>query len=317
MPRPRQISSAKAANGIADDFISTLLLAARGTVLFAPAMNTAMLHHPAVQANWQSWRGRACVCLAGAGMLACGDVGDGRMAEPEEISDAIWSAAFLRKRICRACACWSRPGQPRERLDDVRFLSNRSTGKMGYAVAAAAAARGAEVTLISGPVALPPPFGVRCVSVESAQQMFEACWDAFPGVDIAVKAAAVADYTPSALRLSGKIKKSGDIAAGAAAHTGYFAGARRRKRRQRRCWWGLRRKRQTWNRTPWANMQRKNLDFIAANDISRSDIGFGSEQNLVTLYFADGSKKTLEKAEKRQVAHALLDEAMRIYQARH
>ena len=246
-------------------------------------------------------------------MLACGDVGDGRMAEPEEIADAIEAA--LTPKDMQGVRLLVTAGPTRERLDDVRFLSNRSTGKMGYAIAAAAAARGAEVTLISGPVTLPPPFGVRCVSVESAQQMFEACWDAFPGVDIAVKAAAVADYTPAHYQ-AGKIKKSGDMLL-ELRRTRDILQTLGAKKTAAQVLVGFAAEAADLEQNAMGKLQRKNLDFIAANDISRSDIGFGSEQNLVTLFFADGSKKTLEKAEKRQVAHALLDEAMRIYQARH
>ena len=305
---------AKAAQGLADDFLSTLLLAARSPVLFAPAMNTAMLHHPAVQRNLAQLRADGRLFVApGTGMLACGDVGDGRMAEPEEIADAIEAA--LTPKDMQGMRLLVTAGPTRERLDDVRFLSNRSTGKMGYAIAAAAAARGAEVTLISGPVTLPPPFGVRCVSVESAQQMFEACWDAFPGVDIAVKAAAVADYTPAHYQ-AGKIKKSGDMLL-ELRRTRDILQTLGAKKTAAQVLVGFAAEAADLEQNAMGKLQRKNLDFIAANDISRSDIGFGSEQNLVTLFFADGSKKTLEKAEKRQVAHALLDEAMRIYQARH
>lgn len=304
---------AKAAQGLADDFLSTLLLAARSPVLFAPAMNTAMLHHPAVQRNLAQLRADGCLFAApGTGMLACGDVGDGRMAEPEEIAEAIEAA--LTPKDMQGVRLLVTAGPTRERLDDVRFLSNRSTGKMGYAIAAAAAARGAEVTLVSGPVALQPPAGVHCVPVESAQQMFEACRDAFPGVDIAVKAAAVADYTPAQYQ-AGKIKKSGDMQLELRRTQDILQTLGAQKAGQVLI--GFAAEAADLEQNAMGKLQRKNLDFIAANDISRSDIGFGSEQNLVTLFFADGSKKTLEKAEKRQVAHAILDEAMRIYRARH
>ena len=176
----------KAANGIADDFISTLLLAARGKVVFAPAMNTAMLHHPAVQENMQKLAGRGCAFISSqAGMLACGDVGDGRMAEPEEIF-AYLERTLSAKKDMQGVRVLVTAGPTRERIDDVRYLTNRSSGKMGYAVAEAAAERGAQVTLVSG-ASLPAPENVQVVPVVSAQEMYAACMQALPEVDLVVK----------------------------------------------------------------------------------------------------------------------------------
>lgn len=285
---------AKAANGIADDFLSTLLLAARGKVMFAPAMNTAMLHHAAVQRNMMQLREDGCLMVApGSGMLACGDIGDGRMAEPQEICEAIEAA--LTPKDLEGIRLMVTAGPTRERLDDVRYLSNRSTGKMGYAIARAAVNRGAHVTLISGPTALEAPAGVEVRSVESAQQMYTACMEVFPQVDIAVKAAAVADYTPASYQ-PGKIKKGEDMKLSLVRTQDILQNLGAKKQKQILV--GFAAEAADLEQNALAKLQRKHLDMIAANDISRADIGFGSDENLVTLFFADGTKKVLQKAEK-------------------
>lgn len=303
---------AKAANGIADDFLSTLLLAARGKVMFAPAMNTAMLHHAAVQRNIAQLRVDGCLIVApGTGMLACGDIGDGRMAEPQEICEAVEAA--LTPKDLEGVRLMVTAGPTRERLDDVRYLSNRSTGKMGYAIAKAAARRGAQVTLVSGPTALEAPAGVELRKVESAQQMYAACMETFPQVDIAVKAAAVADYTPAAYH-PGKIKKSDDMQLPLVRTRDILQSLGEKKQKQILV--GFAAEAAELERNAQDKLQRKHLDMIAANDISRSDIGFGSDENLVTLFFADGTKKVLQKAEKEQIADGILDEALSLLQKR-
>lgn len=301
---------AKAANGIADDFLSTLLLAARGKVMFAPAMNTAMLHHAAVQRNMMQLREDGCLMVApGSGMLACGDIGDGRMAEPQEICEAIEAA--LTPKDLEGIRLMVTAGPTRERLDDVRYLSNRSTGKMGYAIARAAVNRGAHVTLISGPTALEAPAGVEVRSVESAQQMYTACMEVFPQVDIAVKAAAVADYTPASYQ-PGKIKKGEDMKLSLVRTQDILQNLGAKKQKQILV--GFAAEAADLEQNALAKLQRKHLDMIAANDISRADIGFGSDENLVTLFFADGTKKVLQKAEKEQIADGILDEALHLLQ---
>lgn len=303
---------AKAANGIADDFLSTLLLAARGKVMFAPAMNTAMLHHAAVQRNIAQLRVDGCLIVApGSGMLACGDIGDGRMAEPQEICEAVEAA--LTPKDLEGVRLMVTAGPTRERLDDVRYLSNRSTGKMGYAIAKVAARRGAQVTLVSGPTALEVPAGVELRKVESAQQMYAACMEIFPQVDIAVKAAAVADYTPAAYH-PGKIKKSDDMQLPLVRTRDILQSLGEKKQKQILV--GFAAEAAELERNAQDKLQRKHLDMIAANDISRSDIGFGSDENLVTLFFADGTKKVLQKAEKEQIADGILDEALSLLQKR-
>ncbi|MBQ9942626.1 MAG: bifunctional phosphopantothenoylcysteine decarboxylase/phosphopantothenate--cysteine ligase CoaBC [Christensenellaceae bacterium] len=298
---------AKAAHGIADDYLSTFLLAATCPVMFAPAMNTAMLHAPATRENMATLLKRGCQMISSAsGMLACGDVGDGRMAEPEDIYKAIL-AHFAAKADFAGKKLLVTAGATRERIDDVRFLSNRSTGKMGYAIAKAAKERGAEVVLVSGPTALPCPAGVTRVDVESAQQMYEAVLAHFDAAHVVIKAAAVADYTPAEPQ-TGKIKKAGDMQLKLVRTRDILAELGSKKTHQVLI--GFAAEAADLEENAQGKLTRKNLDMIAANDISRSDIGFGSEENCVQLYFADGRKKTVEKCPKEQVAHAILDEAL-------
>ncbi len=298
----------KAAQGIADDFLSTLLLAATCKIAYAPAMNTAMLRHPAVQENLATLQARGQdIITPGSGLLACGDIGDGRMAEPEEIFAYI-EHFFTWERDMEGVRVLVTAGPTREWIDDVRYLTNRSSGKMGYAVARAAAQRGARVTLVSG-AALPAPEGVRLVPIESAQEMYEACMAALPEVDLVVKAAAVADYTP-ARTISGKMKKAGDFSLDLVRTRDILEAMGRQKKGQVLV--GFAAEAAELEKNALGKIKRKNLDMIAANDISRSDIGFGSEENAVTLYFADGGKRELPLAPKSEIAHALLTEAMRL-----
>lgn len=302
----------KAANGIADDFLSTLLLAATCKIVFAPAMNTAMLRHPAVQSNIEKLKNQGCGFIApGEGLLACGDVGSGRMAEPEEIFSYI-QRFFEGKRDMEGVRVLVTAGPTREKIDDVRYLTNRSSGKMGYAVAEAAAQRGAQVTLVSG-ASLPAPEGVKLVPVVSAEEMYEACMQALPEVELVVKAAAVADYTPKQ-KLSGKMKKGGDFALELVRTRDILKAMGERKKNQVLV--GFAAEAADLEANAMGKLKGKNLDLIAANDISRSDIGFGSEENAVTLYFADGGKKELPLGSKKEIANALLSQAMELVKSR-
>ena len=304
---------AKAANGIADDFLSTLLLAASCKVVFAPAMNTAMLHHPAVQKNLQRLGELGYEQIApGAGLLACGDIGDGRMAEPEEIFSFI-QRFFASAEDMKGVRVLVTAGPTREKIDDVRYLTNRSSGKMGYALAEAAVQRGASVTLVSG-AGIPAPAGVaEFVPVVSAEEMYWACMQALPKMDMVIKAAAVADYTPRQKR-EGKLKKSGDFTLELVRTRDILQALGEQKNGQVLV--GFAAEAVDLEKNALGKMQRKHLDMIAANDISRSDIGFGSEKNAVTLYFADGRKRELPLARKREIADEILTEALDILKNR-
>lgn len=305
----------KFAHGIADDFLSSLYLATRAPVLMAPAMNTHMLEHDAVRGNLETLRGRGVRFVdPGEGYLACGWVGKGRLAEPEEVVDAahalLTPAGSLLGRFVLVTA-----GPTYEDIDAVRYLGNRSSGKMGFAIAAEAARRGARVMLIAGPSSQPPPPNVEVLRVRSAAEMHGAVMQRVTSADapdVLIMAAAVADYTPRR-REGGKIPKADaplslelvrtpDILAdagrartgsgrpvlvGFAAESGDPAGRARMK------------------------LLAKQADMIVANDISRADAGFDSDSNAVTLVTPDGDE-ILPLALKSQIAGAILDRVEKI-----
>lgn len=304
---------AKMATGVADDFLSTMLLATRAQILLAPAMNTNMLHHPATQRNLRLLEERGCrFVYGGSGMLACGDVGDGRMAEPEDILGAA-NAFFAQKQDLHKLRVLVTAGPTRERIDEVRFLSNRSTGRMGYALAQRALERGAEVTLVSGKTALAPPEGAETLFVESAQQMYDAAMSRFDEADIVVAAAAVADYTP-AHPFEGKLKKQGDFSLELVRTRDILLEMGMRKAGQVLV--GFAAEAGSLRESAEEKLARKRLDFIAANDISREDVGFESENNEMHLYFADGRERELPFQSKLAVADAILDEAAAAHRAK-
>ena len=299
----------KFANGIADDFLSSLYLATRAPVLMAPAMNTNMLEHDAVRRNLATLSARGVRFVdPGQGYLACGWIGKGRLAEPEEIVEAadrmILPRGSLLGRLVVVTA-----GPTYEDIDAVRFIGNRSSGKMGYAVAAEAARRGARVVLVSGPSQQTPPAGVEVIAVRSAHEMQAAVQQQAFGADIVVMAAAVADYTPDR-RAAGKLERSDapldlrlvpapDILAGlgrarGAGHTpvliGFAAESGDPAVRGRE------------------KLVRKNVDFIVANDISRSDAGFDADTNAVVIISAERDE-VVPLAPKSEIAATILDRA--------
>ncbi len=300
---------AKAAAGIADDFVTTLLLAAECPVVFAPAMNTAMYINPVTQRNIAALKALGKRFIdPGEGLLACGDTGAGRMAEPESIAEYIDglfknSADLSGKRILVTA------GPTVERIDDVRFISNRSSGKMGYAIACAARDRGAEVTLVSGPVSLEPPTGINVIKVESAAQMFDAVTGAAEENDIIIKAAAVADYTPET-KTDGKIKKSGDMSLKLVRTRDILLELGQNK--GGRVLVGFAAEAADLLENAEGKLKKKNVDMICANDISKSEIGFGSDENAITLLFKDGRRETIEKCTKREAADRILDAILTI-----
>lgn len=298
---------AKAANGTADDFLSTFLLAVKAPVIVAPAMNFAMLENEATRANIKVLESRGFKMVYGKeGRLACGDVGSGRMAEPREIIRAlpVFSDGDLSGIKILVTA-----GPTREKIDYVRYLTNKSSGKMGYAIAEAAADRGADVTLISGPTNLEAPFGVKLINVVSAKNMYDAVMDNFKEADVIIKAAAVADYTPETV-VDGKIKKTGDMTLrlvrtpDIAKHVGQI--------KENRILVGFAAEADKIELYAKTKMEHKNLDMIVANDVSRSDIGFNSDENEVTLYFPDGTARHIGKRSKYEVAEEILFEVKRI-----
>ncbi|OUP39528.1 bifunctional phosphopantothenoylcysteine decarboxylase/phosphopantothenate--cysteine ligase CoaBC [Olsenella sp. An188] len=308
---------AKLACGIADDCLTSTLLACHGScpVMVAPGMNTRMWANPATQANVSALRGRGVTVVGpGSGRLACGDVGEGKLAPVEDVVAAALDAlgAAPRERDLAGLRLLVTAGPTHEAIDPVRYIANRSTGKMGFALAEAAAARGAEVTLVCGPIPrpLPLPSEVRRVDVVSAAQMHEAALSAFEGADAAICCAAVADYTP-ARPADHKLKKSrehldrielvetadiladlcavkgGRVVAGFAAETDDLLAHAADK------------------------LARKGADLIVANDVSRPESTFGADTNRVALVSASGVEQ-LETMPLPAVADAVLDAVLRL-----
>jgi len=308
---------AKFAHGLADDLLTTTYLAFTGNVVLAPAMNTNMWNHPATQSNVQTLRGRGHVIVEpGEGLLACGTIGPGRLAEPAEIANAV--LAVSKKNIRQDLegeTILITAGPTQEPIDGVRYLSNRSSGKMGYALAEEAAARGARVVLVSGPVSLPPPREATLIPVRTAIEMRQAVMDHLTEATIVIKAAAVADYhipNPSrhkmkktAARLSLDLEPTPDILAevgitkgdrlliGFAAETDNMIEEARRK------------------------MQQKNCDMVVGNVVSRPGTGFESDENEVVLVTRTGETIPVQRASKRAVAGRIFDEALRLRLALH
>lgn len=325
---------AKFAHGLADDFLSTLYLAFSGKVVLAPAMNTNMWFHPATHDNVSILCGRGHVIVEPEeGLLACGTTGPGRLADPSVIADAVLADAVLAGAVF-ADGVFREPkpakktlqdlegerilitaGPTREPLDPVRFMSNRSSGKMGYALAEAAINRGAKVVLIAGPVSLPDPAGVEIVHVETAAQMRRAVLDHLDEATIILKAAAVADYhiasvpqqkvKKSAMRMSLELDPTPDILAelgqkkgdrlliGFAAETENLLEEARRK------------------------LKSKNCDMVVANLVNVDNSGFESDENEVVLVMKNGETKPLPRAAKREIADRIFDSALVLRLALH
>jgi phosphopantothenoylcysteine decarboxylase/phosphopantothenate--cysteine ligase len=300
----------KFANGIADDFLSSLYLATRAPVLMAPAMNTNMLEHEAVRRNLATLSARGVRFVdPGQGYLACGWVGKGRLAEPEDVVETADRMLQPRGSLLGRLVVVS-AGPTYEDIDAVRFIGNRSSGKMGYAVAAEAARRGARVVLVSGPSHLPAPAGVELVSVRTAQQMSAAVQQHAAQADIVVMAAAVADYTPDAAPAPGKIEKTNaPLDLRLVRTTDILAElGRARGRSARPVLVGFAAESGDPVRRGREKRLRKQVDFIVANDISRADAGFESDTNAVTIIGPDGDEH-VPTAPKAEIAKTILDRA--------
>lgn len=295
----------KFARGLADDFLSTLYLATKAPVVIAPAMNVNMWEHPATQANIALLRERGVrVVEPGSGYLACGMTGPGRLAENEAIVEATLGALQLKQDL-RGEVVLVTAGPTREALDPVRYFGNRSSGKMGYAIAEAAARRGARVILVSGPVTLAPPDGAEVMRVETAEQMRDAVLERLAEATVVIKAAAVADFRPRQ-PLEEKIKRgtrdglvvelertpdvlgeiakrrNGQMVIGFAAETNDALGNARKK------------------------LESKGVDAVVVNDVSRPGIGFDSDRNAVTIVSREQQVEVAE-ASKKEVAQRVLD----------
>ncbi|HLI48928.1 MAG TPA: bifunctional phosphopantothenoylcysteine decarboxylase/phosphopantothenate--cysteine ligase CoaBC [Chthonomonas sp.] len=297
------------AHGLADDMLTTCLLAvpASTPLLVAPAMNTVMWQHPATQANLRLLRERGVRIIEPEyGLLACQDVGVGKLAEPETIVRCVVDTLFPMRDYADIHVLVT-AGPTREPLDPVRFLSNRSSGKMGYAVAERAQRRGAKVTLISGPTNLPVPPGVNVVWVETASEMLDACQSHFPTCDLFVAAAAVSDYAP-AQRAAHKLKKSerdGDIVLTLHPTPDILATLARRKG-PHQVVVGFAAETENLLEHARYKLETKKLDLIVANDVTQEGAGFETDTNVVTLLWPDGRQEPLPLLPKSEVADRLL-----------
>ncbi len=303
---------AKAAAGIADDMLTTTLLACECPVVFAPAMNDVMYKDAATQNNISLLKKRGYFVMdTGEGLLACGDVGPGRMREPDEIVRFAMDVLVSRYDLLGVRVLIS-AGPTREMIDPVRYLSNRSSGKMGYAIAQAAVNRGANVTLVSGPVALAAPLKVKTVNVVSAAEMARKMLELGAEADIIVMAAAVADYTPKNVS-DQKIKKSGDMAI-ELVRTQDILLSLGEVKKQTQLLMGFAAETQDFEENATGKMKRKNLDVIALNDVSRSGEGFESDSNNIVLYFKDGTSKNLGSDSKKALSSRIMDVLAAHYQ---
>lgn len=300
---------AKLAHGLADDMLTTTVLAARCPKLVAPAMNTAMLENPITQDNLKTLsRYGFQIIQPAVGMLACKDVGSGKLPEPEALVDAV-IRELAREKDMRGLHVTVTAGPTQERLDPVRFLTNHSSGKMGYAIAREALLRGAEVTLISGPVALEAIPEADMRHVTSAQEMLEAVQQTLPRTDILIKAAAVADYRP-ALVSDEKMKKGDGELSIPLERTQDILGWVGRNRHEGLYVCGFSMETENMLENSREKLQKKRLDMIVANNLKVSGAGFGVDTNVVTILTAHGVKD-LPLMGKDQVARELLDEIMK------
>ncbi len=296
----------KIANGIADDFLTTTVMAACCPVMLAPAMNVNMFQNPVLQANLQRLQDIGYRLIEPAeGRLACGDIGKGRLAEVEDILEAIKLVLLPRLDLLRRRVLVT-AGATCEPLDPIRFITNHSTGRMGFAVAAAAQARGADVLLVSGPSTLQPPPGIRVIKINTALEMHAAVLEHFGAVDVVIKTAAVADYRPLDVAKH-KIKKNGgNLVLELTRNPDILADLGALKEHQVLVGFAA----ETREVAAYAaeKVRRKNLDFIVANDVTMAGAGFGVETNIATFIFADGRVEEQPLMSKSELAHRILDQ---------
>lgn len=299
---------AKLAHGLADDMLTTTALACRCPKLIAPAMNTNMYENPVTQDNLASLRRYGWEIIEpNSGRLACGAVGKGKLPEPEELVQYILRAIALPKDLAGKKVLVT-AGPTQEALDPVRFLTNHSSGKMGYAIAKMAMLRGAQVTLVTGPTAIAPPPFVEVISITSAQQMFEAVAAEAPTADFIFKAAAVADYTPSEVSDEKMKKKDADLSIPLKRTQDIlkFLGENRRDD-QVICGFSMETENMIQNSR--AKLEKKKVDMICANNLKQSGAGFGVDTNVITLITADNTVE-LPLLSKDDAANAILDKAV-------
>jgi len=304
---------AKFAAGMCDSYLIAVLMSAQCPLFFAPAMDHDMMEHAGTQDNLKRIAEMGCTVLApGYGELASGLIGKGRLSEPEEILSAVVSYFNPNQRL-KGLRAMVNAGPTYEAIDPVRFIGNRSSGKMGIAIAQALRTQGADVTLVLGPVHESVPDGIKTIRVESAKEMFEACTDGFQNADIAVLAAAVADYRPANVSTE-KIKKKDSPLDLRLEETEDIAAAlgKSKKANQKLICFAL----ETENEEAHAlsKLQRKNADMLVLNSLRTEGVHFGSDNNAVTLFHSDGSKKEISLKSKSEIAQIISNEIADLFQ---
>lgn len=306
----------KMANGIADDMLSTTVMATKAQIIVAPAMNTNMFENLAVQENIQKLKSRGVIFIEPVeGLLACNDVGKGKLEDPEKIVD-ITMHHLSKTDDLAGMNILITAGPTIEAIDPVRYITNRSSGKMGYSIAAEAIRRGAKVTLISGKTNEKVPYGVDSfIKIESSEDMYKAVISNIDKMDVIIKSAAVADYTPMEKSQSKIKKKDGDLKIELArTHDILFEVGKQKKPHQILV--GFAAETDDVLENAKSKMQRKNLDFIVANDIKKEGAGFGVDTNIVNIIDKEGIITPLPMMKKMEVAEKLFDKIVDIYNAR-
>ena len=303
---------AKAAHGIADDMVTTTLLATKAPVVIAPAMNTGMYDNPVTQQNLQTLRMRGFHIIdPAAGRLACGDTGRGKLPDTPVLIHGIERA--LTPQDLAGLRVLVTAGPTQEAMDPVRFLSNHSSGKMGYAIAARAAMRGAAVTLVSGPTALDTPAGVQRVDIISARDMYDAVLSRAEKQDMIIKAAAVGDYRP-AQAAPEKLKKGDDALTVTLARNPDILAALGQRKCPGQLLCGFAMETQNLIDNAESKLRRKNCDMLVANSLRDEGAGFGTDTNIATLLFADGRRETEPIMSKEALADVILDRLIALRQ---
>lgn len=306
---------AKMAGGIGDDFLSTMVLAATAPILVCPSMNTQMFANPVVQENIGRLKDRGITIMEPAeGQLACHTEGPGRLPEPEDIAEQAW--ILLSRHDLSGLKILVTASATVEPIDPVRYITNRSTGKMGYALAKAATRRGASAILVSGPATLKRPMGVEFYGVKTAEEMRQAVFDNLPGCDIVIKAAAVSDYRPREFAQN-KIKKESDsLTLELVKNPDILAQIGRTKEKSPCILIGFAAETESLLTNAKEKLRSKNLDMIVANDVSRDDAGFETDTNVAKMIFGDGHMEDCPLMTKDELADLVLDRAKAIFENR-
>ena len=306
---------AKMAHGIGDDFLSTMVLAATAGILVCPSMNSQMFNNPAVQDNLSLLKARGIVVMApGEGQLACHTEGPGRLPEPEDIIEQAFT--LISRQDLSGLKILVTAGPTIEPIDPVRYITNRSSGKMGYALARAARRRGASVTLVSGPTCLKPPYGVEFCETKTAEDMKQVVFENHPKCNIIIKAAAVSDYRPMD-RAAHKIKKEADTLSLELIKNPDILAELGSARKKANCLLvGFAAETKDLTANAKKKLRGKNLDMIVANDVSRADSGFETDTNIVKIIYSDGKIEELALMTKDAVADLVLDRINAMWESR-